>query len=130
MKKLLLFALVLNLCPFVEAQTQSQTASQKRSKFSPHSKRAQFAKPPHTWREGDSSKISQQDEKLRNSLPPHLQGMKNLPPHILAEKQWLLQSGTENAGLEPNDPLDRLYPPHKRSLVQMPNPLENVRSCQ
>jgi len=129
MKKLLLLALVLNLCPFLDGQAQSQTTSQKRPKFSPHSKRAGLAKPPHSWlkkMEGDSLEISRQDEKLRNSLPPHLRGMKNLPPHILAERQWLLQSEAENAEMEPNDLFNRLYPLHKQALARKPNPLQNA----
>jgi hypothetical protein len=99
MKKLLLFALVLNLYPFLEGQAQSQTSSQKRPKFSPHSKYTRFAKPPYSWlkeMEGDSSEMAFEDEKLRSSLPPHLQEMPDLPPHILVERQWFLQNELEN----------------------------------
>jgi len=127
MKRLLLFVLALSFCSFIVAQAQSQTSSRKRPEFSPHSKRAQFAKPPHSWfekMEGDSSEMARRDERLRNSLP-------NLPPHLLAERQWLLQSEAENAPtgaaeLEPNDPLDRLFPPHKRALTNRPNSLQNA----
>jgi hypothetical protein len=109
MKRLLLFVLVLS---FIVAQAQSQTSSQKRPKFSPHSKRAGSAKPParafepYFWLEEMEGDSSLKDERLRNSLPPSRKagrGMKNLPPHILAERRWLLQSEAENAGLEPND---------------------------
>jgi hypothetical protein len=106
MKRLLLFVLVLS---FIVAQAQSQTPTRKRPEFSPHSKRAGSAKPParafepYFWLEEMEGDSSLKDERLRNSLPPHLRGMKNLSPHILAERQWLLQSEAENAGLEPND---------------------------
>jgi len=130
MKRLLLFVFVVS---FIVAQAQSQTPSQKRPKISPRSTQHGFVKPPHSWfekTEGDSSAMARQDERLRNSLPPHLRGMKNLPPHILAETRWLLQSEAENsptsaAGLEPSNPLDWLYPPHMRTLARKSNPLQN-----
>jgi hypothetical protein len=125
MKKLLLLAFMLSLCSFVEGQAQSQTPLRKRPKFSSHSKRTQFAQPPHFWLKAMEGDSSLQDERRRSSLPPHLQNMDELPPHLAAERRWLLQSETERTGLEPNDPLDRLYPPHKRSLAQMQNPLKN-----
>ena len=129
MKKLLLLFLVLNLCSVVEGQSQSQSPSQKRPKFSSHSNHAQFVKPPHfrfEEMESDSSEAFQQDERLRSSLPPHLRGIPDLPPHILAERRWLLQSEAENAGLGLNDPLDRLYPPHKRPSSHKLTPLQNA----
>ena len=133
MKKLLLLALVLNFCCFLKSQAQSQTPSLERSKSSSHSKHAGFAKPPYSWlkeMEGDSSDAFLQDERLRSALPPHLRGMKNLPPHILAERQWLLQSEAENAptgaaGLEPDNPFDRLYSPHERPAATSRHPLKN-----
>lgn len=139
MKRLLLITLSLSFYPFIAAQAQSQTPSRERPEFSLHSKRTRFAKPParafepHSWleeMEGDSLEMAQQDERLRSSLPPHLRGMKNLPPHILAERRWLWESETGDipqgaAGLKPNDPLDRLYPPHKRSFAQTPNLFKN-----
>lgn len=130
MKKLLLLALVLNLYSFVEAQAQSQTPAWQRPTLSPHSKRIGLAKPSHARlkeMEGDSSS---QDERRRNLLPPHLQRMTNLPPHLAAERRWLLQSKTRGATtgateLEPANQLDRLYPPYKRPLAHKPSPLKN-----
>jgi len=129
MKKLLLLALVLTLCPFLEGQAQSQTPSRKRPEFSPHSTRGGFAKPAHSWfMKGDSSEIARQHENPdpSRSLPPHLRGMPDLPPHLAAERRRLLQSETGRSGLEPNHPLDRLYPPHKRALARKPNSLKNA----
>jgi uncharacterized delta-60 repeat protein len=126
MKKLLVLALVLDLCSFIEGQTQSQTTSGQRPEFSPYSKRVGFSQPPHARLKRMVGDSSLQDERLRNSLPPHLRGMKNLPPHLLAERQWLLPSEAERSGFEPNHPLDRLYPPHKRDLAHSPSHLQNA----
>src|SRR5574342_37438 len=100
MKKLLCLTLVLNLCFFVESHAQIQTASRKKPEFPPHSKRDRFATPQYSWlqeMEGDSSQMARQDEKLRNVLPPHLREMPDLPPHLAAESQWLLQREAENS---------------------------------
>jgi uncharacterized delta-60 repeat protein len=124
MKKLLLLTLLLILCPSLEAQAQSQTPSRKKPEFSPHSKRTRFAKQPYSWLKEMKGDSSLQDERLRNLLPPHLQDMAELPPHLAAERRWLWESENERTGLAPNDPFDRLYPPHKRPLAQMPTPLK------
>ncbi len=65
MKKLLLLAFVLNLCPLVEGPAQSQTPSRKRPEFSSHSKRARFARPPHPQFE------EMEVDSLKNAAPRH-----------------------------------------------------------
>jgi hypothetical protein len=87
--------------------------------------RAQFAKPPHSWLEEMEGDSSLQDERRRKLLPPHLQDKTELSPQLAVERRWLWESETERRGMEPNDPLDRLYPPHKRPLARMPKPVEN-----